>query len=156
MRRKHRVEKKYVPDLIYQSPLVTRFINYIMKDGKKSTAARTFYRAMDLIKKESKEDPISVFNRALENISPDVEVKSRRVGGANYQIPQSVPLYRQTTLACRWLINATRAKKGVSFSKALAEELTAASHNEGAAIRKKIDTHRMADANKAFAHFARR
>jgi len=156
MRRKHRVEKKYEPDLVYQSPLVSRFINYIMKDGKKSTATRTFYRAMDLIKKESKEDPLGVFNRALENISPDIEVKSRRVGGANYQIPQSVPPYRQTTLACRWLINASRAKKGISFSKALADELIAASHNEGAAIRKKVDTHRMAEANKAFAHFARR
>ncbi len=156
MRRKHRIEKVYKPDLIYKSPLVTRFINYIMKDGKRTVAEKIFYEAMDLIKKNTKEDPLAIFHLALKNVSPEMEVKSRRVGGANYQIPQHVPPYRQFTLACRWILEAVRSKKGTSFAKGLAEELTAASHNEGKAIKKKLDTYRMAEANKAFAHFARR
>ena len=155
MRRKHRTEKKYEPDLIYQSPLVTRFINYLMWDGKKTAAQKAFYKAMDIIKKESKVDPLSVFNAALNNVSPELEVKSKRVGGANYQIPQRVPPYRQVTLAFRWIINAARAKKGKSISQSLAEGFIAASKHEGAAIKKKLDVQRMAESNKAFAHFAR-
>jgi len=155
MRRKHRIEKKYEPDIVYKSPLVTRFINYVMKNGKKTVARKIFYQAMELIKKETKEDPLAVFNSALKNVAPELEVKSKRIGGANYQIPRHVPPYRQFTLACRWLLEAVRSKKGVSFAKGLEEELVSASHNEGKAIKKKLDTHRMAEANKAFAHFAR-
>lgn len=154
MRRKHRIERKYEPDLVYQSPLVTRFINYIMKDGKKTIARKIFYQAMELIKKETKEDPLAVFNSALKNVAPELEVKSRRIGGANYQIPQHVAPYRQFTLACRWLLGAARSKKGASFAKGLAEELISASHNEGNAIKKKLNVQRMAEANKAFARFA--
>jgi len=155
MRRKHRVEKEYEPDIVYQSPLVTRFINYLMKDGEKSVAQKILYQTMDLIKKQTNQDPLNVFNLAVENISPEVEVKTKRVGGANYQIPQPVPDYRRTTLAFRWLIEVSRNKKGKSMANKLAEELIAASKNEGSAIKKKIDTHRMAEANRAFAHFRR-
>ena len=155
MRRKHRVEKEYEPDIVYRSPLVTRFINYLMKDGEKSVAQKILYQTMDLIKKQTNQDPLNVFNLAVENISPEVEVKTKRVGGANYQIPQPVPDYRRTTLAFRWLIEVSRNKKGKSMANKLAEELIAASKNEGSAIKKKIDTHRMAEANRAFAHFRR-
>jgi small subunit ribosomal protein S7 len=155
MRRKHREEKNYEPDLIYQSPLATRFINYLMKDGEKTVAQKVFYQAMDNIKKQTNQDPINVFNLAVENVSPDLEVKTKRVGGANYQIPQPVPEYRKTTLAFRWLIEVSRGKKGKSMGNKLAEELILASKNEGAAIKKKLETHRMAEANRAFAHFRR-
>ncbi len=155
MRRKHREDKNYEPDIVYQSPLVTRFINYLMKDGEKSVAQKILYQTMDLIKKQTNQDPLNVFNLAVENISPEVEVKTKRVGGANYQIPQPVPDYRRTTLAFRWLIEVSRNKKGKSMANKLAEELIAASKNEGSAIKKKIDTHRMAEANRAFAHFRR-
>jgi len=155
MRRKHREDKNYEPDIVYQSPLVTRFINYLMKDGEKSVAQKVLYETMDLIKKQTNQDPLNVFNLAVENVSPEVEVKTKRVGGANYQIPQPVPDYRRTTLAFRWLIEVSRNKKGKSMANKLAEELIAASKNEGSAIKKKIDTHRMAEANRAFAHFRR-
>lgn len=154
MRRKHRQEKNYEPDLIYKSPLVTRFINYLMQNGKKSVAQKVFYKTMDIIKKETKQDPLSIFELAVKNVSPEMEVKSRRIGGANYQVPQVVPEYRKTTLACRWLLNVARAKKGKSMSEKLAEELILASKNEGSAIKKKLDSHRMAEANRAFARFS--
>jgi len=154
MRRKKRKEKKYEPDLIYKSALVTRFINYLMKDGKKSTAQRVFYKTMEIIKKETKQDPVAVFNLAIKNVSPELEVKTRRIGGANYQVPQVVPEYRKITLACRWLISASRAKKGKPMAEKLAEELILASKNEGAAIKKKLDTHRIAESNRAFARFS--
>jgi len=153
MRRKHRQEKNYEPDLIYKSPLATRFINYLMKDGKKSVAQRVFYNTMESIKKQTKQEPLSVFDLAIKNISPEIEVKSRRIGGANYQVPQAVPEYRKTTLACRWIINASRAKKGRAMAERLAEELILGSKGEGAAMRKKQETHRMAEANRAFARF---
>ena len=154
MRGEHQKEKQYEPDLKYKSALVTRFINYLMKDGKKSTAQRVFYNTMDIIEKTAKQEPIAVFNLAVKNVSPELEVKTRRIGGANYQVPQVVPEYRKTTLACRWLIGASRAKKGKSMAERLAEELILASKNEGAAIKKKLDTHRIAEANRAFAHFS--
>jgi len=154
MRRKKRKEKKYEQDLIYKSALVTRFINYLMKDGKKSTAQRVFYKTMEIIKKETKQDPVAVFNLAIKNVSPELEVKTRRIGGANYQVPQVVPEYRKITLACRWLISASRAKKGKPMAEKLAEELILASKNEGAAIKKKLDTHRIAESNRAFARFS--
>jgi small subunit ribosomal protein S7 len=153
MRRKHRQEKKYESDLVYKSPLATRFINYLMKDGKKSVAQRVFYNTMESIKKQTKQDSFSIFDLAIKNVSPELEIKSRRIGGANYQVPQAVPEYRKTTLACRWIINMARAKKGKAMSERLAEELILASKNEGAAIKKKLDTHRMAEANRAFARF---
>jgi len=153
MRRKHRQEKKYEPDLVYKSPLATRFINYLMKDGKKSVAQRVFYKTMESIKKQTKQDSFGIFNLAIKNVSPELEIKSRRIGGANYQIPQTVPEYRRTTLACRWIISIARAKKGKAMAEKLAEELILASKNEGAAIKKKLDTHRMAEANRAFARF---
>jgi len=153
MRRKHRQEKKYEPDLIYKSPLATRFINYLMKEGKKSVAQRVFYKTMESIKKQTKQDSLGIFDLAIKNVSPELEIKSRRIGGANYQVPQVVPEYRKTTLACRWIINMARDKKGRAMAERLAEELILASKNEGAAIKKKLDTHRMAEANRAFARF---
>lgn len=154
MRREKRTEKKYEQDLVYKSALITRFINYLMKDGKKSTAQKVFYKTMEIIKKETKEDPVAIFNLALKNASPELEVKTRRIGGANYQVPQVVPEYRKITLACRWLIGASRAKKGKPMAEKLGEELILASKNEGAAIKKKLDTHRIAEANRAFARFS--
>ncbi len=132
-----------------------RFINYVMKDGKKSVAERVVYDALEKVKAVTKEDPIKVFEKALENASPMLEVASRRVGGANYQVPREVRPERRFVLAVRWIIGAARAKKGKPMADKLAEELIAAAKNEGAAIKKKLDTHRMAEANRAFAHFAR-
>ncbi|MFA5360383.1 MAG: 30S ribosomal protein S7 [Candidatus Paceibacterota bacterium] len=154
MRRKHRQEKQYDEDLIYKSALVTRFIHYLMKDGKKSTAQRIFYKTMEIIKKQTKQNPLEIFNLAIKNVSPDLEVKTRRIGGANYQVPQAVTEYRKITLACRWLINASQEKKGKSIAEKLAEELILASKNEGAAIKKKLDVHRIAESNRAFARFS--
>jgi small subunit ribosomal protein S7 len=153
--RKKRVYKKYhTPDPVFERVDLGRFINYVMKDGKKSTAERVVYGAFDEIKKITKEDPITIFEKAFENAAPMVEVVSKRVGGANYQVPMEVRPERKFVLATRWLIGAARSKKGKPMAMKLAEELIAASKNEGAAIKKKQDTHRMAEANRAFAHFA--
>jgi len=141
--------------MVYGRVDLARFINYIMKDGKKSTAERVVYGSLDKIKEMTKEDPIKVFEKAMENASPLLEVASKRVGGANYQVPREVRPERQFVLAVRWIISAARAKKGKPMAQKLAEEFIAASKNEGAAIKKKQDTHRMAEANRAFAHFAR-
>ena len=155
--RKKRVYKKYrEPDTEYGRIDISRCINYVMKDGKKSVAERVVYGALATIKKNTKEDPVAVFTKAIENASPMVEVVSRRVGGANYQVPQEVTPERRFILAVRWLVAASRKKKGKPMADKLAEELIAAAKNEGAAIKKKQDTHRMAEANRAFAHFARR
>lgn len=135
---------------------LSRIINYVMKDGKKTTAEKAVYDALNRVKEITKEDPISVLDKALQNASPLLEVISRRVGGANYQIPYEVRPDRKFTLAVRWIIGAARAKKGKPMSEKLAEEIISAAKNEGAAIKKKQDTHRMAEANRAFAHFARR
>jgi small subunit ribosomal protein S7 len=156
MRKKRVYRKHYGPDLKYGRVDIGRFINYVMRDGKKSTAERVVYAAFDAIHKASKEDPMKVFEKALENASPILEVASRRVGGANYQVPQEVRPDRRFVLAIRWIIGAARSKKGKPIAEKLAEEILAASKNEGAAIKKKQDTHRMAEANRAFAHFARR
>lgn len=154
--RKKRVHKNYhKADIKYDRIDLGRFVNYLMKDGKKSTAERVMYTALERIKQNTKQDPISVFEKAIENASPLVEVRSRRVGGANYQIPQEVRPDRKFILATRWIIAAARAKKGKPIAEKLASELIEASKNEGAAIKKKQDTHRMAEANRAFAHFAR-
>jgi small subunit ribosomal protein S7 len=154
--RKKRVYKKYhQPDALHGRVELGRFINYVMKDGKKSTAERLVYKAFEQIKAQTKEDPMVIFEKALENASPLLEVASKRVGGANYQVPREVRPERRFILALRWIIGAARAKKGKPMSEKLAEELIAASKNEGSAIKKKQDTHRMAEANRAFAHFAR-
>ena len=134
---------------------VSRFINYVMRDGKKSVAERLVYSAFDKIKAITKEEPVTIFEKALENASPTVAVISRRVGGANYQIPEEVRPNKKFMLAARWIIGAAQSKKGKSMAEKLAEELLAAYNNEGAAIKKKQDVHRMAEANRAFAHFAR-
>ena len=144
-----------MPDPKYGDFLVSKCINHLMKDGKKSTARKVMYDTLEELHKMQKDgDPVSLFNAAVNNVKPQVEVKSRRVGGANYQVPREVRGERQVALAFRWLIAAARAKKGKPMAKKFAEELMLANKNEGAAIKKKLDTHRMAEANKAFAHFA--
>ncbi len=154
--RKKRVYKKYhQPDAVYGRVELGRLINYVMKDGKKSTAERLVYAAFDKVKAATKEDPMAVFERAMENTMPLLEVASKRVGGANYQVPREVRPERRFVLALRWIIGAARSKKGKGMADKLAEEIVAASKNEGAAIKKKLDMHRMAEANRAFAHFAR-
>jgi small subunit ribosomal protein S7 len=155
MRRKRKNKQIQVPDPKYGDFLVARGINHLMYDGKKSVARKVMYDALEEIKKVQKEtDPVSVFTQAINNVGPQVEVKSRRVGGANYQVPREVRGDRRVTLAFRWIIAASRAKKGKPMAKKFAEEIILASKNEGTAIKKKLDTHRMAEANKAFAHFA--
>ncbi len=154
--RKKRVYKKYhQADTKFDRIDLGRFINSVMSDGKKSLAERLVYAALDKVAKETKEEPMAVFERAIENASPQIEVVSRRVGGANYQVPQEVSTGRRFTLAVRWIIGAARAGKGKPMADKLATELVAASKNEGTAIKKKQDMHRMAEANRAFAHFAR-
>jgi small subunit ribosomal protein S7 len=154
--RKKRVYKKFhQPDVVFGRVELGRFINYVMKDGKKSTAEKLVYSAFDKIKVATKEEPMVVFERALENTMPLLEVASKRVGGANYQVPREVRPERRFILALRWIIGAARAKKGKGMADKLADEIIAASKNEGNAIKKKLDMHRMAEANRAFAHFAR-
>jgi small subunit ribosomal protein S7 len=155
MRKKRVYKKFYTADAVHNRVELGRFINYVMQDGKKSTAERLVYGAFDKIKAATKEDPMVVFEKALENAMPLLEVASKRVGGANYQVPREVRPERRFMLAVRWIIAAARAKKGKGMADKLAEELIAASKNEGNAIKKKQDTHRMAEANRAFAHFAR-
>ena len=154
MRRKRKVKREIIPDPKYNNAMIAKFINYIMRKGKKATAQKIIYRTFDLLEKKYKQDPLAVFETALKNVGPAVEVKSRRIGGATYQVPREVRGERRTALACRWLLDAARSKKGKPMYERLAEELFAATKNEGSAIKKKQDTHRMADANKAFAHFA--
>ena len=155
MRKKRVYKKYYTADGVYNRVELGRFINYIMQDGKKSTAERLVYTALDKVKAQTKEDPMAIFEKALENASPMLEVASKRVGGANYQVPREVRPERRFMLAVRWIIDAARSKKGKPMADKLAEEIIAASKNEGNAIKKKQDTHRMAEANRAFAHFAR-
>ncbi len=139
----------------YNSMLASKFINCLMWDGKKTTAQRLFYRALDEVSKKVKDhEPIDVFNQALENIKPQIEVRSKRVGGAAYQVPMQVNRHRQQSLAIRWLLVALREKKGRAKHLVLADELTAAFNKEGAAMTRRENVHRMAEANKAFAHFA--
>ncbi len=156
MRKKRVYKKHFHPDPEFGRIDVSRFINYVMQDGKRSTAEKVFYDALKEAEKQTKEKGIEVFDKALENAAPILEVVSRRVGGANYQVPMEVTPERKFVLASRWLIGAARAKKGKPMARKLAEEFIAANKNEGTAIKKKQDTHRMAEANRAFAHFARR
>ncbi len=154
MRKSRKYKKRIYYDPQFSNPLVGKFINHVMKDGKKSIAERIVYDAFEEIGKKSGEDPLKIFETAISNVAPTLEVRSRRIGGANYQVPVEVRPERRITLAMRWILEAARSKKGKPMSIKLAEELLLASKNEGAAIKKKIDTHRMAEANKAFAHFA--
>jgi len=150
-----RSREQLSPDPRYGSKLASKFINCLMHDGKKSVAQRSFYSAMDMIaQKIPDKEPIEIFTMAVENCRPSLEVKSKRVGGANYQVPTPVNSKRQQTLAIRWILEVCRDKKGRSMDKRLAEELMAAYRREGAAMTKRDNVHRMADANKAFAHFA--
>jgi len=147
----HRVELQ--PDARYNNVLVTRFINCLMYAGKKSTAERLFYGAMDVIEKKSGQDGLTVLKSAMTNVKPVLEVKSRRVGGATYQVPVEVRQDRRTALALRWLIQYSRSRPDHTMAERLAAEITAASKNEGGAVKKREDTHKMAEANKAFAHY---
>ena len=155
MRRKLKAKKALPPDPIYDSEKVTKFVNYSMLDGKKNTARAVVYRALDEIKAKTKNDnPLEIFETALKNTGPTMEVRSRRVGGANYQIPREVRPERRQYLSMKWIIDAARSKKGKPMHEKLAEEIIAASNNEGEAVKKRENTHKMAEANKAFAHFA--
>ena len=153
MRRRRAETHEFAPDARYGSALVTHLVNIIMNRGKKSTAQRTVYGALDQIKEQTGEEPIAVFQQALENIKPKVEVKSRRVGGATYQVPVEVVPARQTSLALRWVVDYSRGRKGASMQRALALEILDAFKNQGNAVKKRDDTHKMAAANKAFAHY---
>ncbi|MEQ1561280.1 MAG: 30S ribosomal protein S7 [Nitrospira sp.] len=155
MRRKVTNRNIVGPDHVFNSEKVGKFINYIMIRGQKETARNIVYRALDLIKEKAKvEDPMEVFDTALKNTGPMTEVRSRRVGGANYQIPREVRPERRSFLAMRWIIEAAREGKGSPMASKLADEIILAAKNEGKAVKKREDTHKMAEANKAFAHFA--
>jgi small subunit ribosomal protein S7 len=153
MRRRKAPEREVLPDPKYGSELVSKFINGLMLKGKKSKADSIFYDAMDLIEKKMKQDPLEVFKKAMDNVAPILEVRSRRVGGATYQVPVEVRDKRRRSLAIRWLVNYSRQRTEKTMSERLANEITAAFKNEGSAVKKREDTHRMAEANKAFAHF---
>lgn len=153
MRRKSAERRIASPDPQYNDALVSRFINYVMRDGKKSVAQRIVYNAFDIIEQRTDEPGIEVFKKAINNVSPLVEVRSRRVGGATYQVPIEVRTDRRVALAFRWIIQYARARQDRSMANRLANELIAASKGEGGSIKKKDDTHRMAESNKAFAHF---
>ena len=155
MRRRIKAKPEIEGDIKYNSPKLAKFINTIMQSGKKETARRVVYGAMTVIvEKTGNANPLEVFDLAIKNAGPSVEVRSRRIGGANYQVPREVRPERKNALAVRWLVAAARAQKGKPMAYKLAEELILASKNEGSAVKKRDDTHRMADANKAFAHFA--
>ena len=147
------VRRQVAPDAVYASDLVQKFINSMMWDGKRSTAQRIFYTAMERIAQKTNDDALKTFKKAVENCKPVLEVKTRRVGGANYQVPVEVNNFRRQSLAIRWLIGYARDRGGKTMTDRLADELLDASNNRGGAIKKKEDVHRMAEANKAFAHY---
>jgi small subunit ribosomal protein S7 len=154
MPRKREVEKReLIPDPIYGSALATKFVNCLMEQGKRRTAEGIFYTAMELIEQRTKKDPLDVFKKGIENIKPVLEVKSRRVGGSTYQVPVEVPPQRRQSLAIRWLLGFARSRSEKTMAERLANELIDAFNNRGGAVKKKDDTHRMAEANKAFAHY---
>ena len=154
MSRKRKAPKRiFHPDPRYGSLLLAKFINFVMYDGKKNSAEKIIYAAFDQIKEKSKEDPIKVFDEAIKNVRPNLEVRSRRVGGATYQVPVEVKVKRSHTLALRWLLEATRKRKNKKMSFKLCDEIMDAYQKKGSAIKKREDTHKMAESNKAFAHF---
>jgi small subunit ribosomal protein S7 len=155
MRRKINIKRELKADIKYNSEKVSKLMNYIMFDGKKNAARSNVYKCFDIIKEKAKvENPLDVFEAALKNTAPNVEVRSRRVGGANYQVPVEVRPKRRDALSIKWIIDAARSKKGAPISVKLADEIMAAAKNEGEAVKKRENTHKMAEANKAFAHFA--
>lgn len=154
MARRNRAKKREVlPDSVYGKTVVTKFVNSLMVDGKKSLAEKMFYGALESIKEKTGEEGIEVFEKALENVKPALEVKSRRIGGATYQVPIEVRAGREQVLAIRWLLKYTRDRKEYTIKEKLAAELIAAAHEEGSSVKKKEDMHRMAEANRAFAHY---
>ncbi len=153
MRKRRAVKRDVLADPIYNSKLVTKLINQIMNDGKKGTAQKILYGAFDMVKEKTGQDPMEVFEKAMENIKPALEVKSRRVGGANYQVPIEVNKDRSQALALRWLVNYARLRGGHSMAENLANEIIDASEGTGGSVKKREDTHKMAEANKAFAHY---
>ncbi len=155
MRGKPAVKRVIRPDEKFNREDIAKFINYIMERGKKTIAKGIVYEALDIISEKTAGDPLEVFTGAIKNVSPSVEIKGKRVGGANYQVPMAVRPERSYALGCRWIIDAANAKKGKRMALKLAEEFMAANNNEGNAIKKKQDTYRMAEANRAFAHFSR-
>jgi small subunit ribosomal protein S7 len=152
-RKAHIVKREIVPDPLYSSTLLSKFVNSMMYGGKKSTAQGLLYSAMDVIQKKTNDDPLKLFKKAIENVKPVLEVKSRRVGGSTYQVPVEVGPARRTSLAIRWILQYSRARGEKSMDEKLAGELMDATNNRGNSIKKKEDTHRMAEANKAFAHY---
>ena len=154
MRRAYK-KHKISPDGTYQDVQVAQFINKVMKKGKKTIAQKIVYGAFEILKNKTQKDPLEIFKKAIENVEPVLEVKPKRIGGATYQVPIEVRQERKFHLATKWILDAARNKKGKGMAEKLSEELLAASNNEGSAMKKKNDTHRMAEANKAFAHFAR-
>ena len=152
--RKSRAKKRYLlPDPKFNDPMVTRFVNSLMEHGKKSVAYKIFYDSIDIVEKKTNESGLEAWRTALNNVMPQVEVKSRRVGGSTFQIPQEVRAGRKTALGMKWLIDYSKKRNGKSMASKLAEEIISASKEEGAAFKKKEDVHKMAEANKAFAHF---
>ena len=152
-RKAHVVRREILPDPVYSSTLVSKFINQMMWAGKKSVSQQIFYRALKIVEEKAGDDPLKVFKKAIENIKPVLEVKSRRVGGSTYQVPQEVSTVRRASLGIRWLIGYSRARGERSMEERLAGEVLDAANNRGNAVKKKEDTHRMAEANKAFAHY---
>ena len=153
MRRRRADRRKIDPDVRYKNVRVQTFINHVLKKGKKNIAATLVYDAFEIMAEKTGKDPVELFEQAMQNASPRMEVRPRRIGGATYQIPMEVPTHRQFTLATRWILEAARARKGQPFDQCLADELLSAVNNEGAAIRKREEAHRMAKANRAFSHF---
>ena len=153
MRKRRAVKRDVLPDPLYNSKVVTKLINAVMNDGKRGTASKILYEAFDIIKEQTKADPIETFNKAMENISPSLEVKSRRVGGSNVQVPIEVSETRKQTLALRWLVNYARLRPGKGMANKLAAEIMDAANGVGGAVKKRDDIHKMAEANKAFAHY---
>ena len=153
MRKRRAVKRDVLPDPLYNSKVVTKLINAVMNDGKRGTASKILYEAFDIIKEQTKADPMETFNKAMENISPSLEVKSRRVGGSNVQVPIEVSETRKQTLALRWLVNYARLRPGKGMANKLAAEMMDAANGVGGAVKKRDDIHKMAEANKAFAHY---
>ena len=153
MRKRRAVKRDVLPDPLYNSKVVTKLINAVMNDGKRGTASKILYEAFDIIKEQTKADPMETFNKAMENISPSLEVKSRRVGGSNVQVPIEVSETRKQTLALRWLVNYARLRPGKGMANKLAAEIMDAANGVGGAVKKRDDIHKIVEANKAFAHY---
>lgn len=153
MRKKRAEKRRIIPDPVYNDVTVARFVNNLMLQGKKSVARRVFYQALDIVASKTQQEPLEVFRKALANVSPAVEVRSRRVGGSTYQVPMEVRPDRRVALGIRWILRYAKDRRDKSMVEKLANELIAASNGEGSAVKKREDVHRMADANRAFAHF---